>query len=229
MDFGVGAVIVAAGLSSRMGAYKPLIEIGGVTVARRVVGAFAEAGVSPIVVVTGYRADELEAHLSEESDVLFVRNEDYATSAMYDSAKIGLSYILGRCARAFFCPVDVPLFTEDTVRRLMAAGAPVVKPAYGGREGHPILVDENLIPALIGLGRTCGATTPPQAPDSGPQPNEGPLPDGKLPPGSEPSPKEGGLALALSAFKNVTEVVDVDDEGILHDADTPDDQFELKS
>jgi CTP:molybdopterin cytidylyltransferase MocA len=238
MNAGTGAVIVAAGLSSRMGDYKPLMEIGGVSVARRVVRAFTRAGVSPIVVVTGYRADELEAHLSaadagvgderrcrpvtdndaasneitmretpgeKHTELLFVRNEDYATTSMYESAKIGLSYLLGRCKRAFFCPVDVPLFTADTVKLLMKSGAQIAKPVYEGREGHPILVDAHLIPALIGLGRACGAA-----------------------PEAEGRTSKGGLDAALAGFESVTERVEVDDEGVLYDADTPEDMAGLR-
>jgi CTP:molybdopterin cytidylyltransferase MocA len=191
-----GAVIVAAGLSSRMGDYKPLMEIGGVSVARRVVGAFPGAGVGPVVVVTGHRAAELEAHLREfaagGAEILFIRNERYAETTMFDSARIGLSFIMDRCARAFFTPVDVPLFTADTVRALMACEADIVKPVYKGREGHPILIGAGLIPKIVGT--------------------------------EEP----GGLKAALEKYEARTARVEVPDEGVLYDADTPDDFNRLK-
>jgi CTP:molybdopterin cytidylyltransferase MocA len=183
------------------------MEIGGVSVARRVAGAFAAAGAAPIVVVTGYRADELEAHLSafvkdgRGVGPLFVRNGDYASTSMYESAKIGLSRIMGRCARTFFCPVDVPLFTADTVRALMKSGARIAKPVYKGREGHPILINAELIPALTGLGRACGAGA---------------------------AIREGGLQAALAMFENETERIEVSDEGVLYDADTPEDMARLR-
>ncbi|MDR1291901.1 MAG: nucleotidyltransferase family protein [Clostridiales Family XIII bacterium] len=195
----IGAVVVAAGMSSRMGAYKPLLEIGGVSVARRVASAFAEAGARPLVVVTGHRAAELEAHLSERRpgapplrDLLFVTNARYASTTMYESAKIGLSRIMGLCARTFFCPIDVPLFTSATVSRLAACDAPIVKPIYNGIEGHPILIDSKLIPVLV-------------ASESG----------------------AGSLKATLAAFDEVTACIEVDDEGILYDADTPSDMKRL--
>ena len=48
-----GAVIVAAGMSSRMGEFKPLLQLGGLTFVQRVVSNFQQAKVFPIVVVTG--------------------------------------------------------------------------------------------------------------------------------------------------------------------------------
>ena len=49
----IGAVIVAAGMSSRMGDFKPMLNIGSISIAQRIVATFHQAGVSKIVVVTG--------------------------------------------------------------------------------------------------------------------------------------------------------------------------------
>jgi CTP:molybdopterin cytidylyltransferase MocA len=195
----VGAVIVAAGISSRMGDYKPLMEIGGVTMARRVLCALAEAEAHPIVVVTGYRADELEAHLTGilPHTPEFVRNDRYRATTMHESAQLGLTRVMNRCERTFFTPIDVPLFTPDTARRLTRSDAQIVKPVYNGKEGHPILIANHLIPALVPAPGSAGA--------------------------------KGGLSAALAAFESVTERIDVGDEGILHDADTPEDMKLLRS
>ena len=85
----VGALIVAAGMSSRMGDFKPMLNIGSISIAQRIVATFHQAGVNKIVVVTGYNAAQLERHLSN-SGLIFLRNEAYATTQMFDSAKIGL-------------------------------------------------------------------------------------------------------------------------------------------
>jgi CTP:molybdopterin cytidylyltransferase MocA len=213
-----GAVVVAAGLSSRMGRYKPLMEIDGLTIAQRVTGALAAAGANPIVVVTGHNAAGLEAHLHDcfvkdsrcakapqiwsgelyaagRTGLIFVRNADYATTTMYESARIGLSHIADKCARTFFCPIDVPLFSAATARTLMQSDAKIAKPVYEGREGHPILISADLIPQLTG---------PESAGDA------------------------GGLKAALDRFADMTELVEVDDEGVLYDADTPEDIRRLR-
>lgn len=143
-----GAVIAAAGLSSRMGTFKPLMEIGGETMARRVVSAFRQIGAEEIVVVTGHNADVLEAHLADLGPVC-LRNRDYARSQMFDSLRLGLSRLRGRCRRVFITPVDVPLFTADTLRRLLDTPGELVCPVYRGRRGHPLLLDGTLVPFLL--------------------------------------------------------------------------------
>lgn len=87
-----GALIVAAGKSSRMGDFKPMLQLGSISIAQRVINNFRQAGISKIVVVTGYNADALERHLAS-NHVIFLRNEDYETTHMFDSVRIGLEYL----------------------------------------------------------------------------------------------------------------------------------------
>lgn len=181
-----GAVITAAGMSSRMGDFKPMLKMGALSVASRIIANFQQAGVFPIVLVTGYRADELEKHVSGQG-VICVRNENYEHSEMVDSAAIGLNYISGKCKRTFITPVDVPLFTVNTVKELMAVYDEIVKPVCEGKAGHPVLLDCGIIPKLLEAGRQCG------------------------------------LNKAMLEFKENTAFVEVADEGVLKDADTPED------
>ncbi len=144
-----GAVVVAAGMSSRMGDFKPMLSIGEISVAQRVVATLRQAGASRVVVVTGYNADELERHLAR-SGAVFLRNEAYRTTEMFDSALIGLKYMRGKCDRVLFTPVDVPLFTAATVKALLDSGAEYACPVCGGERGHPILMSVRVIDRLFG-------------------------------------------------------------------------------
>lgn len=58
-----GAVLAAAGLSSRMGDFKPLLPFEDTTIAFHVTSMLRRLGADPVIVVTGYRAEELEDHL----------------------------------------------------------------------------------------------------------------------------------------------------------------------
>lgn len=185
-----GAVVVAAGMSSRMGDFKPMLSIGSISVAQRVVATLKQAGAARVVVVTGYNAEELERHLAS-SGVVFLRNENYRTTHMFDSALIGLRYLRDKCRQVLFTPVDIPLFTAATVDALLTSGAELACPVCGGTRGHPILMSANVIDRVLE--------------DSG----------------------EGGLDGALSRCGVPMTLVEVDDPGILHDADTPEDYREL--
>ena len=146
-----GAVIAAAGLSSRMKAFKPMLELGGSTMIRTAISSLKSAGVSEIVVITGRNAGMLEDHvLSAGVTCLF--NSRYRTTDMFCSAKIGLDYIKDQCGRVFFLPGDVPLFSKESLfsmqKNMNHTGCGILLPLHDGVPGHPILIDCKAIPSL---------------------------------------------------------------------------------
>ncbi len=163
------ALIVAAGRSSRMGDFKPMLTIGEMSIARRVVATFQQAGVSRIVMITGYQAEKLERHLAGEG-VVFLRNERYAETQMFDSACMGLRYLRDKCSRVLFTPVDIPLFTASTVQTLLKSDARLAAPVCDGQAGHPTLIGAELIDRILsdsgadglhGALQRCGAELQP--------------------------------------------------------------------
>lgn len=150
----VKALVTAAGLSSRMKDYKPLMKVGDKTMAERVIGNLRAAGVEEIVVVTGFRADELEAHLAPFG-VTCVRNEEYRTTDMFTSVKLGLAKLAGEDVanpdfdKFLFTPIDVPMPSVDSIRRVVESDAGVAFPKYNSRLGHPIAVDAKLIGKIL--------------------------------------------------------------------------------
>ena len=147
----IAALITAAGMSSRMGQFKPMLNIGSISVAQRVVATFHQAGIDRIVMITGFNATMLERHLSNDG-LIFLRNEDYAHTHMFDSVKIGLDYLKDKCDAVLMTPVDIPLFTAKTVELLMDAGEQGRKlacPECDGQTGHPILIHTDLVPGIL--------------------------------------------------------------------------------
>src|SRR4030095_7996517 len=71
----VCAILLAAGRSKRMGAFKPLLPFGNATVIESCINYLREGGVDDIVVVVGHRANEIQQHL-QDSKVLFAFNHD---------------------------------------------------------------------------------------------------------------------------------------------------------
>ena len=148
MPLKTGGLVVADGMSSRMGDFKPMLKIGSITIAQRIIITLRRAGADPIVMVTGFNADTLEKHLAHMG-VVFIRNERYANGKMFDSVKIGLEYIQNNCDRLLFTPVDVPLFTLTTVKMLLDDSYRLALPVCEGSEGHPMLISSALIPSIV--------------------------------------------------------------------------------
>lgn len=142
------ALIVAAGMSSRMGSFKPMLNIGSISVAQRVIANFRQAGINKIVMITGFNATMLERHLAG-NNIIFLRNENYERTQMFDSVKIGLNYLSDKCERLLFTPVDVPLFTSQTVKKLLSSGAKLACPVCNGLTGHPLLISKELFPTIL--------------------------------------------------------------------------------
>jgi len=146
------ALVVAAGLSSRMEKFKPFLELGDKTIIEWVVETLQSAGISKIVLVTGFRAAEMEQMLSGRG-LIFARNEHYTDTQMFESVKIGLQVLEGQCGRFFILPGDLPLFRRYTLESILSAqektSAGVVIPSFSGKRGHPILVSENKISQIL--------------------------------------------------------------------------------
>jgi broad specificity phosphatase PhoE/CTP:molybdopterin cytidylyltransferase MocA len=91
------AVILAAGYSSRMGVFKPLLEIDGQPAVARIARAAAEAGMRRVIVVTGHKHEEMERTLrSSDPAVETVYNERYA-EGMFTSVQAGIRAALQSC------------------------------------------------------------------------------------------------------------------------------------
>ena len=147
----LAAIILAAGYSSRMHGFKPLLPFGDATVIEQTVRAFRQAGIEDITVVTGYRAHDLTPIL-EQTGVKWVYNEKYS-EGMYSSIVAGLKSLYSSVEACFLLPADMPLVKCETIIALLKAyeqeNAAVVYPASAGRRGHPPLISAKLFPKII--------------------------------------------------------------------------------
>lgn len=143
-----GAVISAAGHNSSANAFSPLLSIGHTTVIRRIITTLKQCGVDPIVVITGRDAKEVEKHISKLR-VICLRNEEYENSQMFDSIGMGLRYIEDLCDRILILPPKFPLLLPETIKKIMECSGKASCPVYEGRRGHPVMIQKDLIPALL--------------------------------------------------------------------------------
>lgn len=140
----VAGIILAAGRSQRMGAFKPLLPFGDKTVVNHCVDNLRQAGVDTIVVVVGQdpRAQELRRHL-ENSAVSLAVNPD-PSSEMSSSIACGVQALPEGVKAVAILPVDHPAVSFEVVSKLVdewKGGTTLVVPTWNGRGGHPVLID----------------------------------------------------------------------------------------
>jgi molybdenum cofactor cytidylyltransferase len=158
MGNNISAILLAAGLSSRMGQPKLLLPWGGTSVLGQVVSTFAAAGMEAIVVVTGgarKQVEKLAAELAKKYPVRTVYNPEYARGEMLSSIQAGLAVLDSQARAALIGLGDQPQVREETVRRICAAfvqtRSPLVIPSFQNRRGHPWLAARSLWPKILAL------------------------------------------------------------------------------
>jgi len=148
----VVGIILAAGKSSRMGAFKPLLPFGNTTVIEHTSDYLHQGGIETIIAVVGHRAAEIEKHL-QNTGVSFATNAD-EDSAMAASILQGLRALPNEARAVVITPVDHPAVPAEVVMRLInewRQGAGLVIPTNAGRGGHPVLIDLSFRDDLLNL------------------------------------------------------------------------------
>jgi molybdenum cofactor cytidylyltransferase len=149
----VGAVVLAAGASKRLGAPKQLVRLGPETLLERAVRVAREAGCLPVVVVLGASAASIQA-ASELGDALVVVNEDWA-EGMGSSIRVGLR-VLADADACVVMTCDMPAVTCAHLRLLMASGE-MTASSYAGRRGVPAYFPVGTFQLLLELHGDGGA------------------------------------------------------------------------
>jgi molybdenum cofactor cytidylyltransferase len=139
----VTAIVLAAGLSTRMGKPKMLLPWGGQSVLGHVLSTLAEAGVERRVVVVGSERAAVEAVCSH-AGARAVFNPEFHTSEMLSSLQVGLRCLPSECTAALVVLGDQPSMEAHVVESLLpldeALPACIIVPSYERRRGHPWLV-----------------------------------------------------------------------------------------
>ena len=157
------AILLAAGVSRRMGTLKALLDWQGRFLIIHQIVALREAGADEVVVVLGHRADELQARIGVNSDVYALGNVRCVVNADYaegktTSIKTGLRAISAADDSAgpiLFLNVDQPR-SAATVGQVLQAhrdgdGALITIPTCDGKGGHPIAVSRTLYGELMDI------------------------------------------------------------------------------
>jgi len=212
-------IIVAAGLSSRMGDFKPLLPFRSSTIIENTIDTMKQAGIETIVVVIGHNKELMEEVLGS-CNVITIYNPTYATSDMMTSIKIGLEEIFRvqeskdnieienkeienkeienketHIEALFILPGDMPAISPTTLIKiqnyLKYCNAKIIFPTIQGRKKHPPLIRVELLQEIYHY-------------------------QGNM-----------GLRGALEPYEMDTAFLEVDDYGCTVDTDTPEDYKRL--
>ncbi len=148
-EFKTAAILLAAGLSSRMGQLKSLLPWEGSTLIQYQIEQMKQAKINEIVIVLGYQAERIQKNISGY-EVKKVINESYKKGKS-SSIRMGISSLQGDAEGILISAVDQPVPTgvlKKMTNHLKESGAAVVIPMYEKRRGHPILFHGSLKPEL---------------------------------------------------------------------------------
>jgi molybdenum cofactor cytidylyltransferase len=152
----IAGVILAAGESSRFGKPKQLLDWKGQPFVRTVAKTALEAGLSPVVVVTGANAEPVE-FVVKDLNVIVIRNEDWqgGQGSSIRSGVKTLTHSHSKIGGVIFLLTDQPQVTTSILRALVEKHAeglyPVVAPMVIDQRANPVLFDRLTFPDLMNL------------------------------------------------------------------------------
>lgn len=146
-ELSLAAIIPAAGFSSRMHAFKPMLKLGNKPLLAHSIGLFQQLGIADILVVLGHRHKELQP-LVERLGANWIVNPNYP-DGMFSSIQCGLQQLPPACDGFFLLPVDIPLVQPGTINQLIRnfsrnPSTLICYPQFDGRRGHPPLIKASL-------------------------------------------------------------------------------------
>jgi len=153
----ISAIVLAAGKSERMCTPKSLLTIRGSTFLETIVENLKRARLKEIIIVLGYKAEEIRPHLPAR--VKSVVNENYEGGQL-SSLKVGLNLLSPDTDAFLMVLVDHPLVSVTTYKGiidLLTGGAPIVLPKYRGKRGHPVGFNFSYIKELMDAPEDIGA------------------------------------------------------------------------
>jgi len=158
----IGAVILAAGGSSRFGQPKQLIPFQGKSLVRRIIDAACEAGCSPVIVVIRSEDEELHREL-EGAGVVTVENQEWQRG-IGSSIRCGIQGLINNSPdveASVLLVCDQPAVDARVIQRLIAVceitGKSIVASTYADTIGVPALFSRSVFEELLSLGDKRGA------------------------------------------------------------------------
>jgi molybdenum cofactor cytidylyltransferase len=150
---GVAAVVLAAGMSRRMGTPKQLLRMGDETILERTLKNVRASNSSEIILVLGHAAEDVQKTIATEG-LKVVVNPDYE-QGMGTSLRSGLAAVGSDAKAAIIALADQPWISPDTFNRLIECHQEckpqIIVPMYKGFRGNPVLLDRSVFHEMQAL------------------------------------------------------------------------------
>ena len=145
VNINIAIIILAAGLSERMGVFKPLLPVGAQPAIARCINTAKSAGVRDVIVVTGNMRGELEAAVREIAPLTHLVHNAGFNDGMFSSACTGVGALGDDIDSFFLLPSDCCAVSPDTLVTLIrhftdSDRASVIRSRFGDKRGHPPLI-----------------------------------------------------------------------------------------
>ncbi|MCZ6676628.1 MAG: nucleotidyltransferase family protein [Candidatus Poribacteria bacterium] len=153
MTLKISGIILAAGLSTRMGEPKQLLPFGDSTILETGLDNLLGSGLDEVLVVIGHEAEKIRARI-QHKPVKIVFNPDYQVG-MLTSAQCGVRAISASADAFALTLVDLPMITSDLVDLVIDAYTQtehgIAVPSYNYRRGHPVIFDRRYVADILAL------------------------------------------------------------------------------
>ena len=165
----ISAIILAAGLSSRMnGENKLTKKINGIPLISHTIKNILGSAVDEIVIVVGYEGDILKSLIEKNKKIKIIYNKNY-NSGIASSIKIGLKNISTKTEAFFISLGDMPNVNQNIYNKLIKVRdkynkklkikykKEIIIPTYEGKNGNPILFSKHMKKKIMKIEGDVGA------------------------------------------------------------------------
>jgi molybdenum cofactor cytidylyltransferase len=155
----INAIVLAAGLSERMGKPKPLLKFNDTTFLGRIISVLKSSDADRITVVLGAEAETIKNSI-DFSGTNIVINKDYQKGQL-SSLIAGIKESPDDTEAILLCLVDNPFITKEVVNKVVSrfkeTNNPIIVPVFNKERGHPTLFSRSLFNELLNAPEDKGA------------------------------------------------------------------------
>lgn len=167
----VSAVVLAAGMSTRMGQNKLLLNFREKPLIVHAVDTLLASNIDEVIVVLGHETEKIRDQLERSiglankapgKPVRLVQNPDYQ-NGLSTSVRTGVEAVSPQAKGIMIYLADQPLLEPEDVNRIVAGFAAakevnksIVVPFFKGERGNPVILDASLRDSILGIAGDVG-------------------------------------------------------------------------